>query len=222
METILDRNRIGFNEASHIYTLDGNRIYSTTSIIHAFGDSYATVPERVLQRKAIIGSRVHAATEILDMGLEPDDEDENTKPYLDAYRRFQDDHKPKVLESEQIMVAFSDAMFGEQPYGMTLDRISEITVDGETSIWLLDLKTSANRHMDSWQIQLGGYGNGIMQWAKYRGKEFKAGIVHLKKNGHFTLIPIDWKSHLVQFNACVSTFYYFTMWDKQEPKRKAS
>lgn len=213
METITDENRIGFSEKDHVYTLDGKRIYSTTQIIHAFDNAYDKVPERVLQRKSIIGTKVHQASEILDMGLEPE-EDANTKPYLDAYRRFQEDCKPKVLESERQMVAFSDAMFGDLPYGMTIDRISEITVSGETGLWILDLKTSANRHMESWGLQLAAYRHGVRNWSKYSGKEVKTGIVHLKKTGTYSLIQVMHDQYIIPFHAAITTHNYFKIGDR--------
>lgn len=209
MQATITEN-VSFDEEKHEYTYLGKRIPSCTQVINAFADSYANVPPFVLQRKARIGTAVHAGTELLDIGEEPE-EDQDTKPYLYAYRLFKEVHEPEAVLLEKRMIAFGETGI---PYGMTLDRVS--IIDGK--VWLLDIKTSAKPHMDSWGIQSAAYSNGLDNWSETVCAGRKAGIVHLLKNGTFKLIPIEWEKYSKPFQAALLTYDYFKIGERSGKK----
>lgn len=82
-----------FDPVTHTYKVDGVVWPSVTQLLQEFKIvDYSMVPEDVLEKKRLIGIRVHAATVMLDNGsLDEDDFNWNFPecvPYLNAYRKF--------------------------------------------------------------------------------------------------------------------------------------
>jgi hypothetical protein len=82
-----------FDPETHIGTYKGVVWPSVTQLLQEFGlIDYTGVPPQVLDRKRVLGTRVHAATELLDE-CNLDEEHFNASfpecvPYLEAYRKF--------------------------------------------------------------------------------------------------------------------------------------
>jgi hypothetical protein len=123
-----------FDEPSHTYRLNGRIVPSVTRLLDSANlISFEGIPQSVLDRKKLIGSAVHKACELDDLGVL----DETTvadliEPYLVAYRRFkrETDFVPLLIEHR-----VAEPILG---YAGTLDRTG--LVRGEPS--QLDLKTT--------------------------------------------------------------------------------
>lgn len=121
-----------FDEPTHTYTLRGQVIPSVSSIIRSLYD-FSAIPPDVLKAKAALGTAVHVATELDDLGvLDEASVDGPVMPYLSAWRRFVSETGAKVRAIECRMVSPS------MHYAGTLDRI--VTIDGVD--YLLDIKTT--------------------------------------------------------------------------------
>lgn len=133
-----------FDEASHSYFVDGQRLPSVTTIIKPL-DSFDDIPPSVLERKRLVGQDVHLACELLDLG-ELECADTEIMSYVDGWRRFLRETGAHVLMSEQRLYHPS------QRYAGTLDRV---VVFPDKSQMLLDLKTCDP--MPSHGVQLSAY-----------------------------------------------------------------
>jgi hypothetical protein len=139
-----------FDEALHEYRLDGRRLPSVTQIIAPLKD-FAGVPADVLERKRALGVAVHKACELDDLG---ELDDETTAPlvlgHVRGWRRFKVEHRVAVLLNERQLYHPTLRFAG------TLDRVCGLASDTTASVWLLDLKTSADA-LPSYGVQLAGY-----------------------------------------------------------------
>ncbi len=80
-----------FNEEQHEYRWNGVVVPSVTQILAPMVD-YSVVPEARMKAAQELGSMVHKATELFDLGvLDEDDLDPILKPYLDAWKKFRSD-----------------------------------------------------------------------------------------------------------------------------------
>ena len=84
------------------------------------------------QRATVLkrGSRVHAAAEKLNLGIDPDVPEE-ARPYIEQYARFLNEHQPEFVLAEAAVYNFSAG------YAGTLDSV--VRLGGE--LYVLDVKT---------------------------------------------------------------------------------
>jgi hypothetical protein len=97
-----------FDEASHSYHVDGVYVPSVTTILKPLSQ-YGQVNPAVLAKAAELGTMVHAATELYDLGtLDEDDLDPVLRPYLDAWIRFRKevDFQPVTVEKRLYHATF--------------------------------------------------------------------------------------------------------------------
>lgn len=124
---------IFFDEAEHIYLVDGQEVPSVTTILQPLSNrAYSSVNPSVLEYARNRGAAVHEALEVYDLGgaLEATPE---TAPYISAYLDFCEVYRPKWTEVEQIVY---DEYFG---FIGTLDRVGRLN---GTERAIVDLKTS--------------------------------------------------------------------------------
>lgn len=133
-----------FDAEAHTYWLGSERLPSVTEIIKPLQD-FGSVPAFILERKAWIGTVVHATTELYDRG-ELAEYDPEIEGYLEAWRKFTTDYQP---EWTGIEMRVHHPRFG---YAGTIDRFGFI--NGELTV--VDLKTSAQLYPEV-AIQLAGY-----------------------------------------------------------------
>jgi hypothetical protein len=95
-----------FDQEKHIARLGDIIIPTITQLLQEFGlVDYSMVPPDVLENKRIIGTRVHAATVMLDNGTLDEDHFEKSFPecvgYLNAYRKFRiiENFEPEYKEN---------------------------------------------------------------------------------------------------------------------------
>lgn len=124
---------ITFRESDHTYW-DGNRkVPGVTSVMKPIC-SFDGIREEVLARKSELGKAVHLACEFLDQDdLEWQTLPDQVRPYVDAYAKFLDENKPRMLLIEHLVY------HPVYRYAGQLDRVLEL---GD-KVGTLDIKTSA-------------------------------------------------------------------------------
>jgi hypothetical protein len=126
-----------FDDATHIYTLDGVRVPSVTQVLKPLY-SFDGIPRAVLHAKAALGTSVHRACELLDDDdLDEESEDgraalEPISGYLAGYKKFMAEKKPVVIFNEQQLY------HPTHRYAGTIDR--RYALRGE--LWDIDLKST--------------------------------------------------------------------------------
>ncbi len=126
-----------FDPVGHIYTLDGVRIPSVTTVLKPLYN-FDGIPAAVLNAKAALGTAVHRACELLDM----DDLDEESDAgraalaplagYLAGYKRFKADKRLSIVANEQRLY------HPVHRYAGTIDR--RYAMEGH--VWDVDLKST--------------------------------------------------------------------------------
>lgn len=169
-----------FNEDAHEYQVNGEIIPSVSEIIRFIArEVYGEVVQSVLDNAADRGTRVHKATQMLDV-VHDVECDEDIVPYIQAYVQFLRDHKPHWSAIEKSMYS------PEKKFAGTIDRIGEL--DGKTTI--ADIKTSSSLQKVLYGAQLNLY----RMMAEENGiKVDRIVIVHLQKDGRYKLVdmPVD-------------------------------
>jgi hypothetical protein len=144
------------------------------------------VPEWVLEPKRRIGTAVHKACELDDLGvLDEDSVHASIWPYLCAWREFKMALRPTFILIEQ-------PMYHPDGYAGTPDRVALIDeVD-----WLLDLKTTLMVEPRCHGAQLAGYNRMKLCRCTRRA------VVKLGLNGRFKLVPLESPQHEIDFLNC--------------------
>lgn len=171
-----------FDEATHTYTENGVRVPSVTQILAPLNDLSFIKPD-VLQFKRDLGTAVHKATELYDLG----ELDESTvsplvQPYLDGWIRLRAELPFEILGMEERV--FHPA----HRYAGTYDRL--VMLDGKRCVW--DLKTGGM--FPSYGPQTAAYKNAV---EKQHGVRIEGRYtVELRDDGTYRLHamedPDDW------------------------------
>ena len=146
------------------------------------GDAAATdwlkkIPDYQRDSAADVGSRIHALAEQINRGLEPAVTPEEA-PFIDSYRRFLADFRPRFLAAEEMVVSL------RHRYAGTLDAIA--LIHGET--WLLDLKSGSGVYPET-ALQLAAYGAADFIGRPGVARRFRLprasrfGVVHVRPEG---------------------------------------
>lgn len=135
---------VEFIESSHTYLLAGVLLPSVSEIISwHLGDKYSQVPEHILVRAQVYGTRVHEAIEQYVSTLTVCEE---YAEEVSKYASLEEEHHIEIFDTEQII------HYGEA-YAGRFDMIG--TVNGEPA--LIDIKTTYRINKDSLALQLGLY-----------------------------------------------------------------
>lgn len=162
-----------FDDARHIYRLDGVEIPSVSRIMEPLKDAnYAGISERTLQRAADKGTSVHDSIEnFVKFGIE--DVNPEHRVYFDAFLDWWDKERPAVVGSE-IRIYHKVLR-----YGGTIDLLY-YDIDGR--LILLDFKTTYTVSDMSCGVQLEAYEQALASHGiKVDGKK----ILHLRRTGKF-------------------------------------
>lgn len=126
---------IEFNAERHEYRVNGLIVPSVTQVLSSVGlPDLSGIPAELLEWKAGLGSAVHKATELDDLGdLDEESLDLAIKPYLEAYRKFK-------IESGFVPLGMEEAVYSKK-YGFA-GRLDRVGFFGHKSILsLIDYKT---------------------------------------------------------------------------------
>lgn len=179
-----------FQEEDHTYEVNGEQIPSVSEIIRFISrEVYGDVSQYVLDNAADRGTRVHKATQMLDV-VHDVECDEDIVPYVQAYVQFLRDHKPEWRFIEKSMY------HPEKMYGMTVDRVGKM--DGRNV--LIDIKTSSSLQTVLVTAQLTLYKMGLE--ANYVDIE-ECYALRLCKDGKYVLKKIDTDEDLAKSCLCL-------------------
>jgi hypothetical protein len=133
-----------YDDKSHTYTMDGKRLISMTTLLKEFGlVDYSMINRDVLAAAATFGKVVHETCALYDMG-ELESCDPQIEPYLDGWKKFISELKPKFLAVEMPMASRTWGFAG------TPDRVYKVSRPG-----ILDIKTGAP--IPATDLQTAGY-----------------------------------------------------------------
>lgn len=170
MVEIPEMPELTFDEASHIYRLDGAEIPSVSKLMEPLKNQcYSGVSQKTLANAAAKGSSVHNSIENwIKFGIE--DIPSEHRGYFDGFRAWWDQYKPVVFGSE--VRIYHKLM----RYGGTIDLLCAIggfltLVDFKTTYSLLEMTCGVQ--LEAYSQALGSHG--ITLQRKH--------ILHLKKDG---------------------------------------
>lgn len=169
---------LGFNEATHIYTLYGQKIPSVTQLMAPLAAAvYNGINTEVLNNAADRGTEVHQAAEnYANFGIE--DISPEHRGYFDGFREWFDEVQPVVVSTE--FKTYHKYLI----YGGTVDLLAYI----HGKLYLIDYKTTASVEKMLTRVQLEAYKQALISHGI--PVERKA-ILHLSKTGRARLLEYD-------------------------------
>lgn len=171
-------NILQFFDKGHVYMLDGEQIPCVSDLCRFLHrEIYREAPIWQLEAAADRGTKVHAATEVLDKTGRAEIEDDYL-PYLEAYARFRSEHEVtwELIEHPDYHPTLR--------YAGTIDRYG--MVDGYRT--LADLKTTYQVYKPLCSASLNLYR--LILEAREKAVE-RLLIIHLKKDRTYKLIPFN-------------------------------
>jgi hypothetical protein len=170
-----------FDADRHLYLVQGRPVPSVTQVLHAagLGADYSLVPTEVLERKHMIGSFVHQATQYLDEGsLDLASVDPELEPYLAAYQRFlrESGFQPQLIEHRVV------GSIGGMLCGGTVDRVG--AMNGQ--LWIIDLKC-VDRLYPGFAVQTAGY-ELLLPKPIVPPFKYTRAVLQLRPNGSYQLL----------------------------------
>jgi hypothetical protein len=197
-QAVLAAAAIEFDEAAHVYRVDGRIVPSVTRVLEAVGISdFSMVPPAVLKHAQDRGTAVHRACWYDDQGdLDEASLDPEIVPYVEAWRAFRHDHEFVAVDIERRFYNADYAFCG------TFDRLGWMRRWGKV---MTDIKTGV--HSMSWPIQLAAYLRGHL--SRVDALATRRLIVQLSANGHYLLhwyeansLGRDWRTFLAALAVC--------------------
>lgn len=171
-------NILQFFDRGHVYMLDGERLPCVSDLCRFLHrEIYRDAPLWQLEAAADRGTKVHAATEVLDKTGRAEIEDDYL-PYLEAYALFRKEH-----DVQWELIEHPD-YHPSHRYAGTIDRYG--LVDGFKT--LLDIKTTYKVYKPLCSASLNLYR--LILEARQKTVE-RLMILHLKKDGSYKLIKFE-------------------------------
>lgn len=168
-----NRPDIVFDEAEHIYLVNGVEVPSVTTILQPLSNRlYSAVNPSVLEYARRRGTAVHEALEMYDLGGDLEVTPE-TEGYIRAYLEWGQIYKPKWTAVEQIV--YHTTYFSNDsptlPDGMKVDFIGTLDRAGYLNgreFAVVDIKTSTptKEALVSVCCQTAAYANAVFDWDK--------------------------------------------------------
>lgn len=200
-----------FDEAQHLYKVEGHYCLSTSDIISLAGLSdYGSVPASVLENARNRGTNLHKAVHYFEEGdLDLSDLPDDIQPYLQAYMKFRVERDFEPIAPQERAIVYEHEIT-EQMIGSTIDLRG--TVQGK--LYIVDPKTTypnsgaaKKQTWLRWRMQLQSYWEATLVdepfWSSVTAAE-PAGkaILHLKKDATYEFIdfPMD---DSVNWEACI-------------------
>lgn len=188
-----------FDPQTHKYTVNGEVWPSVTQLLSEFKlVDFSNVPEERLEYKRVLGTRVHAATVLLDNGS-LDEEHFNESfpecvPYLNAYRKFREIESFEAVHKEQRYFSKKWRFAGSpDESGFHVGKL------GKTYA-LIDYKCTFAMY-PSTGPQLAGYSMLLEECLGIKIKK-RYGLL-LKPTGNYDLVPFTDQTDFTDFQACL-------------------
>lgn len=192
-----------FDEERHEYVVNGEvKPYVSEITRFIARDVYGDVAQYMLDNAADRGTRVHKATQMLDVVGDVEC-DEDIVPYVQAYARFVREHRPEWKLIEKSFYNTADDYCG------TVDRFG--ILDGKQTI--VDIKTSSSVQKQLYSAQLALYARGL------ESNDIdvdRAVVLHLKKDGTYKIVEIDQSFATDLADACLTLYKAL----KKKPRKK--
>ena len=222
-----------FDEATHVYQVEGQYCLSTSDIIHLAGLSdYGSVPSSILENARNRGTSLHKAIHYfeegdLDMGQLPED----IQPYLRAYMKFRVERDFEPIPPQEHAIVYEHENTG-QFIGCTIDLRG--TVAGK--LYIVDPKSTypncgaaKKQTYLKWRMQLQSYSEATLTdeefWTKTPDGPFGKAILHLKKDATYEFIDFP-NDDAMNWDACIrmAQLRLGNGWKRDEkiPKKSAS
>lgn len=158
-----------FDEATHTYRYGDVVVPNVTRILDPLTD-WSRIRPDVLERKRQIGTAVHKACELDDLGtLDDESVDPLIRGYLNAYRKFTREMRPQWYAIEERL------FHNMHQYAGTLDRYGTV-LDEES---LVDIKSGD--HLKVHHLQLSAYRGAY----KPATNNCKRATLHLNADGTY-------------------------------------
>lgn len=140
----LNNSDVRFDKTAHTYELNGHRLGGVTPIVDwMFPDTYAAIPEDILQRAAAYGTKIHEACQIYDdCGIK------DNHPSVNDYVRL---CKDNYLQHECSEYLVDDG----QNIASSIDKV--FTDMRNNEVVLGDIKTTSRLHDERVRLQLSIY-----------------------------------------------------------------
>lgn len=164
-----------FFDQGHRYTIDGRELPSVSQLCRFLSrEIYGEINQYTLDAAASRGTKVHKATEVLDLYGKAD-VDDDLLPYLNAYLKFRREH---TVQWERVEYA---TYHPEDGYAGTIDRYGD--VDGKQAV--VDFKTTYTVHKPLCAASLNLY----RRMMEATGNRVDAlYILHLRKDESYKLV----------------------------------
>jgi hypothetical protein len=158
-----------FDEATHTYRVGGRVVSSVTQILKAvYPDVYAGIPERILERKAMLGIAVHKVIELyLEKRLDFTSLHTEVQPYFESWLSWWCDREHGVYRSERRFY------YPAMDYTGTIDFEGQL--DGEE--WNVDWKITTHE-LGTHRLQLAGYSH-----PRYLNDKHRRAALYLRDDG---------------------------------------
>lgn len=188
-----------FDAVDHRYFLDGEEVPGVTRLLNPLQD-FGGASLETLTRKAALGTAIHRAAELDDIGdLDEDSVDPAIAPYLAAWRRFREETRAEFHAIEEQLC------HPQLRFAGTIDRVATLHLrDRPRAMWLLDLKSSL--HVEPWVgVQLAGY----RMLLEADGRRVDAvGAVQLFPDGRYRLHEFGHPDHARCFTGLLAVHHW--------------
>jgi hypothetical protein len=156
---ILPDLHVQMDEQEHAYFTDAGPLPDSVTQIMRFmsRELYDGIPAQSLAIAAERGQRVHKQTYWLDT-CGYTDTDDDTEPYIEAYRQFKADYNPIWIAREWMGYHKTLRFPG------TIDGIGYMTPDDGTGVDVVDLKSTTQFHPVMLKTQVSGYESILKSW----------------------------------------------------------
>jgi hypothetical protein len=182
-----------FDAVTHTYRVNGHIVPSVTQVIGAvYPGLFDSIPPAVLQRKALLGTAVHAAIELyLNDELDGSTLHPAIVPYFESWLAWATEEIQTTLHLETIFAS-------PLGYAGQVDWVGDTKSNG---LCIVDWKTTVTPSRTH-RIQTAGYALGLP------APEAKRGCLYLKGDGSPAVLDlhlnakdvVDWTSTLRVFN----------------------
>ncbi len=195
---------IHFDPTAHAYFLDGKKLPNVTSILEPLS-SYADVPKHILDVASDRGNYVHRACEMyLWETLDEDSLTEESKPYIQGFKKFMDDtgflaeHTEARVHHSKLLYAGTMDLGGVLPVRGRMKKPRRVLIDLKTTFKLLQsVGPQTAAYFEAWNS------------THEKDEQFTERYgLQLKKDGTYKLQPYTSLNDMNIFRSCLAVYNF--------------